>query len=87
MKILAVCGSGLGSSLMLSMNVQDVLKSIGRTDIEVEHADLSSANSIAADYIVCGKDIAEAMTGKPNLIVLESILSKKELKEKIEAIL
>lgn len=87
MKILAICGSGLGSSLMLSMNVQDVLKAIGRTDIEVEHSDLSSADSISADYIVCGKDIADAMRGKGNLIVLDSILSKQELREKIEAVL
>jgi len=72
---------------MLSMNVQDVLKAIGRTDIEVEHSDLSSADSISADYIVCGKDIADAMRGKGNLIVLDSILSKQELREKIEAVL
>ena len=87
MKILAVCGHGLGSSLMLSMNVQDVLKELGRTDIEVEHADFSSVAGTDANYIVCGRDIADAMAGKGNLIVLDSIISKKELKEKIEAIL
>ena len=29
MKILAVCGSGLGSSFMLSLSIQDVLKEMG----------------------------------------------------------
>jgi len=86
-KILAVCGSGLGSSLMLSMNVQDVLKALGRTDIEVEHTDFSSAAGVNADYIVCGRDIADAMGDKSKVIVLDSILSKQELKEKLEAIL
>ncbi|MCL2588027.1 MAG: PTS sugar transporter subunit IIB [Oscillospiraceae bacterium] len=86
MKILAVCGSGLGSSLMLSMNVQDVLKAMGKTDVEVEHTDFSSAAGMNADYIVCGKDIAEAMRDQSKVIALDSILSKQELREKLEAI-
>ena len=86
MKILAVCGSGLGSSLMLSMNIQDVLKAMGKTDVEVEHTDFSSAAGMNADYIVCGKDIAEAMRDQSKVIALDSILSKQELREKLEAI-
>ena len=87
MKILAVCGSGLGSSLMLSMNVKSVLKELGREDIEVSHTDFSSARGETADYIVCGKDIADAFSNKDQLIILDSILSKQELKEKLEAII
>jgi len=71
---------------MLSMNVQDVLKAMGKTDVEVEHTDFSSAAGMNADYIVCGKDIAEAMRDQSKVIALDSILSKQELREKLEAI-
>lgn len=84
MRILAVCGSGLGSSLMLALNLKDVLKDMDITGVEVEHADFASFYGDNADYIVCGKDIAMAITtGQSNLIVLDNILSKAEMKEKL----
>lgn len=87
MKILAVCGSGLGSSLMLGMNIKDVLKNLGVSGVEVNHSDLGSVTQGMADYIVCGKDIAMAMKQHKNVIVLDSILSKQELSEKLVEVL
>ncbi|MCL2557126.1 MAG: PTS sugar transporter subunit IIB [Treponema sp.] len=87
MKILAVCGSGLGSSMMLEMNVKDVLKKMGVSGVEVEHSDLSGVTKDMADYIICGKDIANAMGRFDNIIALDSILSKQELTEKLTIVL
>lgn len=36
MKIMAICGSGLGSSFMVEMNIKKVLKKLN-IDAEVEH--------------------------------------------------
>ena len=36
MKILVVCGHGLGSSFMVEMNAQEALKNLAPADIEVE---------------------------------------------------
>jgi len=84
MKILAVCGSGLGSSFMLSLSIQDVLKEMGVEGVEVSHADFASLSSEKADYIVCGRDIAMALEeGREDVISLDSILSKAEIKEKL----
>lgn len=87
MKILAVCGSGLGSSMMLEMNAKDALKKMGVSGVEVEHSDLSGVTKDMADYIICGRDIARAMERFDNLIVLDSILSKQELAEKLAVVL
>lgn len=57
MKIMAICGSGLGSSFMVEMNIKKVLKKLN-IDAEVEHSDLSSATPGAADLFVMAKDIA-----------------------------
>jgi PTS system ascorbate-specific IIB component len=87
MKIIAVCGHGLGSSLMLSMNIQDVLKNLGVSGVQVEHSDISSASGITDGYIVCGSDIAMVLSNSEKVIALESILDKKELTEKLSAAL
>lgn len=39
MKIMAICGSGLGSSFMVEMNIKKVLKKL-EIEAEVEHSDL-----------------------------------------------
>ncbi len=85
MKIMAVCGHGLGSSFMLEMNIKKALKLIG-VEAEVERADLSSATPDAADLFVIGKDLSSSITVPENKkVVLNSIIDKKELEEKLRA--
>lgn len=84
MKIMAVCGSGLGSSFMVEMNIKKVLKKLEIEDIEIEHADLASAIPGVADLFVMAKDIADsASVPKDKIIVLNSIISMNELEEKL----
>ena len=40
-KIMCCCGSGIGSSLMIRLNVEKVLKKMGKTGIEVVHSTTS----------------------------------------------
>jgi PTS system ascorbate-specific IIB component len=84
MKILAVCGTGLGSSFMVEMNIKSVLKELNAEGIEVEHSDLGAAVPGAADFFIAGRDIAMGMKHLDNVIELNNLLDKKELKEKIE---
>ncbi len=85
MKILAVCGSGLGSSFMLSMNIQEVLNDLGVDGISVEHIDLSSVTPEMADFFVMGRDIAEGALGlKEKTVVLKSIIDRVELVEQLK---
>ncbi|HCY06520.1 MAG: PTS sugar transporter subunit IIB [Erysipelotrichaceae bacterium] len=86
MKFLAVCGSGLGSSFMVEMNIKKVLKELGVTGVEVEHADVGSAVKGAADVFIFAKDIAEGLTIDAPTVVLDSIIDMEELREKITAI-
>lgn len=83
MKIMAVCGSGLGSSFMLEMNIKKVLSELG-IEAEVEHSDLISVSENSADLFVMGRDIAESSPiPKEKIIILKSIISKSELEEKL----
>ncbi|WKU77429.1 PTS sugar transporter subunit IIB [Escherichia albertii] len=81
MKIMAICGSGLGSSFMVEMNIKKILKKM-EIDAEVEHSDLSSATPGAADLFVMAKDIA-ASVPEGQLVVINNIIDINELETQL----
>lgn len=82
-KIMCCCGSGLGSSLMIRLNVEKVLKSLGKSGIEVLHSSLSDASANAADLFVVGGDLENFTHSFPKVILLSNIMSVPELTEKL----
>lgn len=82
-KFLAVCSTGLGSSFMMRMNIEKVLKELGASGIDVEHADLGSVSAGSADAVFVGRDIAEAAEGLGDVVVLDSIIDLAELRDKV----
>lgn len=83
MKFLTICGSGLGSSFMVQMNIEKVLKELGVTGVTVEHSDVSSAVDGVADVFFMAKDVAEGVNLNSKVVVLNSIIDMNELKEKV----
>ena len=83
-KILAVCGNGLGSSLMLKINIASVVKELGAADVEVAHCDLASAASERPDLVVVANDLASHFGASQPVISLAGVMSKVELKEKLK---
>ncbi|MBU3188362.1 PTS sugar transporter subunit IIB [Clostridium bowmanii] len=83
MKILVCCGSGLGSSFMIQMNIEKVLKELN-IEAEVDHSDLSSAMGMKSDIYVGTRDIASELINLGGQVIsLNSMIDKKELKEKL----
>lgn len=83
MKILVCCGSGLGSSFMIEMNIKKILKELN-VKADVDHSDLSSAKGIKADIFVGTRDIAGQLKGLGGQVIsLNSMIDLKELKEKL----
>ena len=83
MKFLAVCSSGLGSSFMVHMNIDKVLKELGVTGVDVDHADLGSVARGDADTIFVGSDLADSVGGLGEVVVLDSIIDMAELRVKV----
>ncbi|HCN60440.1 MULTISPECIES: PTS sugar transporter subunit IIB [Mammaliicoccus] len=85
MKILVVCGHGLGSSFMVEMNAQEALKNLqAPDDVKVEHSDIMSASPDMADVFICGRDLEENAQRLGEVVVLDNILDKEELQNKLE---
>lgn len=85
MKFMAVCGSGLGSSFMVQMNIEKILKELGVSGIEAQHSDISSASSNDADVFFLARDVAEGVHYDTKTVVLNSIIDMDELREKVTA--
>lgn len=86
MKMAAVCGSGLGSSFMVEMNINSVLNELGVTGVEVAHYDMGSATPDLADVFFVGGDLADSAQHLGNVVILDSIIDMDELREKVKAV-
>lgn len=84
MNILVVCGHGLGSSFMVEMNAQEALKNLNApSEINVEHSDIMTASPEMADLFICGKDLEENAQRLGDVLILNNILDKDELQQKL----
>jgi len=81
MKILTVCGNGIGSSLMLAMKIEEICKEEG-IQADVESIDFNSAQGKDVDLIVTVKELAEQFEHK-EVAVVRSYINKKKIKEDI----
>jgi len=88
-KILMVCGAGLGSSFAMEMAVESVVNEIG-LDASLDHTDISSASGIQADIVIAANNFEEQVKRygmDSHLIFLNNLIDKKEIKEKLIPVL
>jgi PTS system IIB component len=86
MKFAAVCGSGLGSSFMVEMNINSILTELGVKGVEVSHYDMGSASPELANVFFVGRDLANSARHLGEVVVLNSIIDMDELREKVKAV-
>ncbi len=85
MKILMVCGNGLGSSFACQMTVETVLQELG-VSASLDHCDLSSVKGMKADLILSGKNFESQFANlelTTPTIFLNRLVDKNEIREKI----
>jgi len=84
-KILAVCGMGLGSGLILRMQAEKALKELGvQADLEV--ADIGTARALAptADLILTSEELAQQLQGvKPRIVTISNFIDLREMVDKL----
>ena len=90
LKVLAACGNGMGSSLIIKMKIEKVLKEMG-LECEVHHASVGQAKSDARNFdlvIVSHMFVREfANAGNAKIVGLVNLLSDVEIREKVTAAL
>ena len=88
-KALVACRAGGGSSLMLKIKVNEVIKE-NNYPIQVEHSSLDGLNGFDGDMVITLIDVAEELDQKgipQKIIGIRNIMDKKEIKEKLDSAL
>jgi len=84
-KIIAVCGMGIGTSVLLKINAEKVLKMLG-VEATVEAADMSSARkaSFDAQIILTTPELVESLRGvNAEIIAIDHFFDLEELSAKL----
>lgn len=87
MKILAVCGMGLGTGLLLRMQAEKALKELG-IDADLEVADIGTARALAAtaDLILTSEELAAQLGQvKPKIVTIDNFIDLREMVTKLRA--
>lgn len=85
LRVLAVCGVGMGTSLLLRMTAESVLQSMG-IEATVENTDVSSAHSMEADVILGQEMHTEDFQGAaPVVVAVTDFMDEASLRTSLEA--
>lgn len=84
MKLLAVCGMGIGTSVLLKMNAEKVLRVL-EVEATVDATDLATAQQRRdAQIILTTPDLVEKLQGLPaEVIAIEHFFDLEEITEKL----
>jgi PTS system ascorbate-specific IIB component len=86
-KILAVCGMGLGTGLLLRMQAEKALRELG-IDADLEVADIGTARALAssADLILTSEELAAQLGQvKPKIVTIDNFIDLREMVNKLRA--
>ena len=85
LKIITVCGNGIGSSLMLKMKSEEICAE-NNIQADVESIDFNAAQGKQADLIVTVKELASEFEGR-EVAVVRSYINKKKIADDILEVL
>lgn len=87
LKVIAACGNGMGSSLMMKMKLQEAFKEVG-IPVTIEHMSVGEAKNASNGFdvvFVSSALVANFMhVKKATIIGLNNLLSKDEMVKKIK---
>jgi len=84
LKVIGVCGMGLGTSLLLLSEVESIARKYG-VEIEGEVVDLGSVRGKTCDVIISSSEIAKELKDlKIPIIEIKNMLDKREIEAKVK---
>ena len=83
MKIITVCGLGVGSSLILKMTVDSAMKALEK-DCTIEHWDMGTVRGKDFDLLVTMEGFKTNFEDLDNVVYVNNIVDVNEVREKLE---
>ncbi|GBU11285.1 PTS system mannitol-specific IIB component [Erysipelotrichaceae bacterium] len=89
LKILAACGNGMGSSMVIKMKIENALKILEIEEYRVDFCSVGEAKSVANGYdiVVASQHLINELEGRTTgkLVGLANLMDDVEIREKLEA--
>lgn len=83
-KALVCCRAGMGSSMLLKIKADQVIRENG-FPIQTEHGNLDSLIGFNGDLVITMDDLSHELQGKvPYALGIRNIVDKEEMKKKME---
>ena len=82
LKVVTVCGNGIGSSLLLKLKVEEIAREEG-IDVDVESIDSGNAMGTKADLYITVKELASIFPDDQKVAIIRSYTNKKKIKEDV----
>lgn len=87
LRVLAVCGAGMGSSLILRRTAEQALERLG-VEAQLEHTDVGSARGTQADVVIGQRTYLDELDGVDALpVAIESFVDVRQTEERLRAAL
>lgn len=90
MKVLCICGSGMGTSMIIRLKVEKVLKELGVERFKVEALGLGQGKSLvdSFDVVLCTNNfVSELRPRKAKVVGLKNIMDEKDIKNALSQVL
>jgi len=83
LKALIACRTGMGSSMMLKIKVDQVLRE-NNFEMDVTHDDINAVSTFSGDVLITMADLAPEMKGRVKYVIgIENLMDKNEIKTKL----
>lgn len=86
MRIVAVCGMGIGTSVLLKMNIEKALDALG-VDGVVDAADITAAKGVAqgADLVVTSEELLSQLESLPvDVVAVKNFMDLDEITDTLD---
>lgn len=89
LKIVAVCGNGMGTSMIIKMKVQNILKKLN-INASIDAVSVGEASGVAAiaDIIICSKHLVDRIPqNKAKIVSVVNLMDENEIEKGLNKVL
>ena len=89
LKIVAVCGNGMGTSMIIKMKVQNILKKLN-IEASIDAVSVGEASGVTAfaDVIICSKHLVDRIPkNKAKIASVVNLMDEVEIEQALNKVL
>lgn len=88
-KIIAVCGNGMGTSMIIKIKLENIVKKLN-ISAQIDAVSVGQASSIVneADIIVCSSHLEDSIPqGKAKVTTVKNLMDEQEIEQALKKVL